>query len=116
MTDIVELKDGESIMKVARADHEWLGVVDIAGIVPLKVKIKTLVRFTAQFEGGREDKGLALVFEKGTKKLILNATNTTTLHRKFGDDPAGLKGKEITLVVEKLKREFNGKTHGIRIK
>lgn len=116
MTDIVELKDGESIMKVARADNEWLGVIDIVHQAPLKVKIKSIGRFkNAQFEGGRTESGMALTFEKGTKKMILNAGNTTTLHQKFGDDPANLKGKEITLTVVQLKRAFNGKTHGIRI-
>ena len=117
MSETIELKDGESIMRIARANNEWLGVVDIFDKAPLTVTVSHLIRFKdAPFEDGRKQSGMAIVFEKGTKKMVLNSTNTRTLWTLFGDDPANVKGKEITLTVVKLKREFNGKTHGIRIK
>lgn len=116
MSEIVELKDGDSIMKLARANNEYLGVIDIVDAAPLKIGIEKLVYVKdAEFEKGRKTSGLALVFKKSPKKLLLNATNATRLHELFGNNPADVAGKEITLQVVQLPRAFNGKTHGIRI-
>jgi uncharacterized membrane protein YvbJ len=116
MAEYVELKAGEDIMRVARANNKWLGAIDIIATAPVQVTIKKLFKFKdAEFEGGRKASGWALEFEKGTKAMIINSTNATTLYTKYGKTPEELIGKTITLVVEKLKREFNGKTHGVRI-
>jgi hypothetical protein len=115
-TEYVELKAGEDIMRVAHENSKWLGAIDIAHKVPVQVTIKRLFRFKdAEFEGGRKASGWALEFEKCTKPMIVNATNATTLYKTYGKTPEEVIGKTITLTVEKLKREFNGKTHGIRI-
>jgi hypothetical protein len=116
MTEYIELKAGENIMRVARANNKYLGAIDIADSAPVQVTIKRLFKFKdEEFEGGRKASGWALEFEKGTKAMIVNSTNATTLYKKYGKTPEELIGKTITLVVEKLKREFNGKTHGVRI-
>ena len=114
--EYVELKAGEDIMRVAHENSKWLGAIDIAHKVPLQVVIKRLFRFKdEEFAGGRKESGWALEVEKGKKPMIINTTNATTLYTKYGKTPEELIGKTITLTVEKLKREFNGKTHGIRI-
>lgn len=116
MAEYVELKAGEDIMRVARANNKWLGAIDIAHVAPVQYTIKKLFQFKdVEFDRGRKDSGWAISFEEETKRLIINATNATTLYKKYGKTPEELIGKKITLVVEKLRREFNGKTHGVRI-
>lgn len=99
-------------------DSDWLAVEDLIGKVPLKVKIgNVLQHHNVKFEGGREEKRVfAIAFEKGSKQLPLNATNRKALQRALGNDVSKWRGKEITLTIEKLRREFNGHTDGIRIK
>ena len=112
----VELKDGDSLIRAAREDNRWLGVIDIYQHAPIRVTIEGVKRFKdVAFEKGRKENGLCLKFKGKTKMLILNAGNRTTLTELFGDDPAKLKGKEVVLEVQPLERTFNGKTHGIRI-
>jgi len=114
--EYIEIQAGEDILRVAHENNKWLGAIDIAHKAPVKVTIKRLFKFrNEEFEGGRKASGWALEFEKASKPMIVNATNATTLYKKYGKTPEELIGKTITLVVEKLKREFNGKTHGIRI-
>ena len=116
MGDFVQLKDGESIMKVARANNKWLGVIDIVDHVPFELTIKCIGTFKDEpFEKGRKESGMALQFVGTPKMLILNAGHLTALHQMFGNDPRDLKGKKITLTVEKLAHEFMNRTHGIRI-
>jgi len=116
MAEYVELKAGEDIMRVAREHNKWLGAIDIAHKAPVQVKIKRLFKFKdEEFERGRKESGWALEFEGATKAMIVNVTNATTLYTKYGKTPEELIGKTITLIVEKLKREFNNRTHGIRI-
>ena len=111
------IEHGDSIMKVAREDATWLGVVDLYQASPCKVTIEKVVLVkNATFDKGRKEDKQALVFKGAKKMLPLNATNTKTLWRKYGKTPAELAGKQVTLVVEELPREFNGQTHGIRIK
>ena len=116
MAEYVELKAGENIMRVARENNKWLGAIDIADKAPVQAKIKRLFKFKdEEFEGGRKESGWAIEFEKATKPMIINVGNATVLYNKYGKTPEELIGKTITLIVEKLKREFKGRTHGIRI-
>lgn len=111
------IEHGDSIMKVARENDTWLGVVDIFDSAPLKVTVEKVVRVkNATFEKGRKEDVQALVFKGAKKMLVLNKTNTRLLWKKYGHTPAELAGKTVTLVVEQLPREFNGHTHGIRIR
>lgn len=115
MTNIIE--HNEEIMKVAREDHEWLGVVDIYKHAPVKLTVKRVVKFKdGKFEQGRSQNGQAVEFEETAKRLPLNATNSKALAKEYGSTPEEVKGKQIVLAVEKLPRDFNGHTHGIRIK
>src|SRR5690606_6624165 len=111
------IEHADSIMKVARENATWLGVVDIYDKTPLKVTIdKVVIVKNATFEKGRKEDKQAVVFRGAKKMLPLNATTTKTLWQRYGKTPAELAGKQITLVVEELPRPFNGQTHGIRIK
>lgn len=114
---LVEIKAGESIMKVMRENATWLGVIDLYQSAPCKVTIDTIVvAKNATFAKGRKEDKQCVVFRGSTKMLPLNATNAKTLWHKYGKTAAELSGKEITLTVEQLDRPFNGNTHGIRIK
>lgn len=109
------IEHNESIMKVHRENATWLGVIDIAKVAPVTLTVKRVFRFTGGvFEGGRKEDGQAISFEETTKFLKLNATNTGELY-KHGEKPADFVGAKITLDAHKLKREFQGKTHGVRI-
>ena len=114
--ELVEIAHGESIMKVQRENAVWLGVVDLYKVAPFKATIeKIVVAKNATFGMGRKEDKQCLVFKGAKKMLPLNATNARTLWNKYGKTPDELVGKEITLVVEKLDRVFNGNTHGVRI-
>lgn len=117
--DMVIQEHDESIVRVHRANHTWLGVIDIwerfkeSG--PIPVTIKRVFAFKGGvFDSGRKQDGQAVEFEGQTKFLPLNATNTYTLAR-IGSKPSDLVGKKVFLNVEKLKRPFQQSTHGIRI-
>ena len=106
----------KSIVEVHRADATWLGVIDIHEYAPIEMTIKRVaIEPNAKFENGRSQRVQYVEFEGSEKKLVLNATNIYEL-AKVGRVPSDFVGKKVTLVVEKLKRPFNGKTHGIRIK
>ena len=105
------------IVKVSRANATWLGVIDIIDKTPLKVTIENCIQFKdGTFDRGRKQDGQALKFAGAENILLLNLTNAKTLALNYGKAPEELIGLEITLVVEKLDRDFNGSTHGIRIK
>lgn len=111
------IEHNDSIMKVAREDATWLGVIDLYQSSPVKLTIKRVVKCKgATFAGGRKEDKQAVQFEQTQKMLPLNARNIRTLWEQYGKTPDELKGKVITLAVEKLDREFNGHTHGIRIR
>jgi hypothetical protein len=111
MADCVEVKHGEQFMKLARKHHTYLSSIDIFDTAPIKMKIEAMV--VCEEEPCKGKLGLRFV---GAKKILaLNPTNATTLWRKYGKTAGELIGKEVTLVVEKLKREFAGKDHGVRI-
>ena len=115
--ELVEIKSGESIMKVQRENATWLGVIDLYQSAPLKVTIEKIVTArNAKFEKGRTEDKQCLIFKGSRKMLPLNATNAKTLWHRYGKTKEELVGKEVTLVVEQLDRPFNGNTHGIRIK
>jgi len=99
-------------------DSEWLAVEDIVDVVPLDVTIVDVrLRTNVPMEDGRrEAKVYSLAFENAKKELIVNATNRRALVSAFGTKVDQWRGKVVTLTVEKLRREFNGRTHGIRVR
>lgn len=97
---------------------DWLSVEDIADIAPIKMTIaEVFLHRNVAFEAGRkEDKVYSLKFQGAHKQLVINGTNRKTLVKAYSNKTEEWRGKEVTLTIEPLKREFNGHRHGIRIK
>lgn len=117
MSEMKLSEHDKDILKTYRVDHTWLGAVDLMDAGEVKVIIDKVLQYKdAVFESGRKESGQALRFKGAKKMLPLNSVNTQTLWKKYGRTAHELIGKEITLVVEKLARPFNGHEYGIRIK
>lgn len=94
---------------------EWLASEDIIGKTPVKVEIESVIKVTgAQFDDGRKQDVFTIKFKGKDKKLVMNSTNRKSLVNMFGGDVKDWKGKEVELVVVKV-RAFGEWRHGIRI-
>lgn len=112
--EIVEHND--SVMKIQRANATWLGVIDIYEKAPVQLTVdKVVLCKGAKFENGRTEDKQAIAFKETKKMLPLNATNSRTFAKKYAAHASEAPGKVVTLEVYKLPREFNGRTHGIRL-
>jgi hypothetical protein len=102
-----------------RKDNPWLASEDLIGSneVILQIDVVKFYR-QAQFDGGRKEDVYAVHFAKGSKALVLGATNRRRLTTLFGTkDVRAWSGKWCTLYVEKFtKPAFGDKWHGIRVK
>ena len=81
--------------KYAGKENNYLKAADLQGKTPnVLIEAVELVEFE---NDGKKDVKPALSLQGKTKKLVLNATNTENLMRKFGGDSEGWIGKSIML-------------------
>lgn len=100
-----------------KKESQWLAAEDI-GDREVSVTIEDVELFeNVEFEQGRKERRVgALKFAGKEKRMILNSTNRRTLTRLYGMETGGWRGQRVTLHVQKLRRAFGEREHGIRIK
>jgi hypothetical protein len=90
--DVNNMEEGMDTRKYLRQSHRYLKVADV--VEPMNLVITGTEHRT--FDNG--DK-LALIF-KGEDRLWVNQTNLKFLHKRFGYDDEGWKGRSVGLCVD----------------
>ena len=110
-----------------KAHSEWLGAQDLAGLGPVKIRIKQVLYFEpgSELAGRRVQVGFYAIdheipdgdgWKDAPKHWKLNVTNTRTLWARYGADVEQWAGKVITLRLEPTKSPQGGPpVHGVRI-
>lgn len=116
MSNTVEAYTGTS--GAMKKNSQWLSWEDIDGKGDIPVTIEGVYKHKDAImkDGKKEPEVFTLKFTKGSKELVMNATNRRALATKFGADVTKWKGQNITLFVVDGVRAFGGVTKGIRIK
>ena len=108
-------------ISMMRADSEFLGVEDIAGLGDVPLIIEKCVQYKGRKACGKMQAVmycLRLISQKGNvkKELWLKATNRRKLFDLYGADVSQWKGKPVWLFIEPCKHPQGGETLGIRIR